>query len=112
MQICKCGCGQEFEKKRPDNMFFSRACGRNYHNKIISIERAKRSKKQASIFEKTNMIRLMQIRLRKEFHVIILEIEQTLYPKEEKPDERTWIERKYPTTYPSLSDDFRKFERG
>lgn len=51
--------------------------------------------------------------IHKKFLLISEECNKVFYPEKYiKKDERTWIERKYPTTYPSLSDDFRKFERG
>jgi hypothetical protein len=37
--LCECGCGQEFEPKRPWQRFFSPACRRGFHNRQVVYRR-------------------------------------------------------------------------
>lgn len=112
-------CGKTFDITKKGKRFCSHACGVRHNNiKIMSRVDAtncldvvqKKTNTKIGIIRKTKAIRLLQISLKNELISIIKEIDETLHP--EKYETRSWIEKKYPVVYPSLSAEFQRWERG
>jgi hypothetical protein len=100
--------------KQPVNIAVNHFCKPVETDDIVvygKVIREKKNNSKVSILRKTKAIRILQTNLRKELITLLQEIDKTLHP-ENYEQKLSWIEKKYPCSYPSLSAEFQRWERG
>jgi hypothetical protein len=96
-RICKCGCGREFQinHKNKSKIYYSQKCCQNMFEFVRQLRLDSCSELYKKDMEVMRSQAFLKNMIKTTLRVILLDAE---------PDDRSWIERKYPCNNPVYSE--------